>query len=232
MMEIFDLKQFTYLALNALSLAYPLLRSFESKMQFHKNFRNMLPAIGITAVVFIVWDVWFTQQGIWDFNPAYITGITIVNLPLEEVLFFFCIPYACLFIYEVVRYFFPKLNFTHIYFFSLVLAALLLCLAIWNYHRLYTVITFSLTAVFLALQTIIGARRYFSHFFAAYFISLIPFLLVNGLLTKLPVVRYNNLENLAVKIYTIPIEDAVYLLLLFLMNVTIYEKLKARKNAM
>jgi ligand-binding SRPBCC domain-containing protein len=62
-------------------------------------------------------------------------------------------------------------------------------------------------------------------------IFLFPFLIVNGILTGSfladPVVWYNNQENLALRIFTIPIEDFVYGLLLFLMNVTIYEKLMA-----
>ena len=67
-------------------------------------------------------------------------------------------------------------------------------------------------------------------FYIGYFISLIPFFLVNGILTYLPVVTYNNAENLAIRIFTIPIEDTIYCLLLLLMNVTMYEWLKQRKN--
>jgi lycopene cyclase domain-containing protein len=65
-------------------------------------------------------------------------------------------------------------------------------------------------------------------FYFGYIYSLIPFFIVNGILTNLPVVTYNNAENLGIRITNIPIEDTIYCLLLLLMNVTVYEWLKAR----
>ena len=60
----------------------------------------------------------------------------------------------------------------------------------------------------------------------SYSVVLIPFLIVNGLLTSIPVVIYNNEENLGFRIFTIPFEDIFYGMLLFMMNIAGYEKLK------
>jgi lycopene cyclase domain-containing protein len=67
-------------------------------------------------------------------------------------------------------------------------------------------------------------------FLVSYAICIIPFLIVNGFLTAIPVVIYNDAENLGKRIYTIPFEDIFYGMLLVLMNIVIYEKLKNRKN--
>jgi lycopene cyclase domain-containing protein len=64
----------------------------------------------------------------------------------------------------------------------------------------------------------------------AYLIILIPFLIVNGLLTAIPVVLYNDNENLGIRLYTIPIEDIFYGMLLVMMNVVGYERFKLKKN--
>jgi hypothetical protein len=50
---------------------------------------------------------------------------------------------------------------------------------------------------------------------------LIPFFIVNGILTSLPVIWYNNQATLGIRIGTIPVEDFIYnggLLLLAIMG--------------
>ena len=97
--------------------------------------------------------------------------------------------------------------------------------------RYYTSWTFIFTGAFILL--LYSVRKNFESFDAvsfliSYAISLIPFLIVNGFLTAIPVVLYNNAENLGIRIYTIPFEDAFYGMLLVLMNIVIYEKLKTQ----
>lgn len=49
-----------------------------------------------------------------------------------------------------------------------------------------------------------------SKFWFSYVIVAIPFFICNGILTAKPVVLYNNDENLAIRMYTIPVEDLMY----------------------
>jgi lycopene cyclase domain-containing protein len=71
-------------------------------------------------------------------------------------------------------------------------------------------------------------KSWLNLFFVSYLVCLIPFLIVNGVLTSLPVVGYNNEENLALRVFTIPAEDFIYLFTLLLMTVTFYEFLQKR----
>ena len=224
---------YTYFLILAAAIAGPLILSFDKKVAFYKKWKYLLLSILIPALLYMLWDIYFTSKGIWSFNDKYITGWKLFNLPLEEVLFFFVVPYCCIFIYECVRSYFPQLKnkrtADHI---LQLLALLLLVFGMFFFKRYYTSWTFLLTATFLII--IYLARSYFktfdaASFLASYAVILIPFLLVNGFLTAMPVVVYNNAENLGIRIYTIPLEDVFYGMLLILMNTSIYETLLKRK---
>ncbi len=207
--------------------------SFDKKVAFYKNWRYVFPAMIFPALLYIIWDVYFTKIGVWSFNEDYITGIKLINLPLEEILFFFVVPYCCVFIYACIRSYFPKLeNKKNADLFLKLLAILLLALGIIYFNKYYTSWTFIFTGAFILLIYLF--RNYFKSFDAvsflvSYAICLIPFLIVNGFLTSIPVVQYNDAENLGVRIYTIPFEDAFYGMLLILMNIVLYEKLKSSR---
>jgi lycopene cyclase domain-containing protein len=227
-------QQYTYFIILAASFIGPFVLSFDKKVAFYKKWKYLFPAILFTALIYIVWDFYFTAQGVWSFNEKYITGFKIYNLPVEEVLFFFIVPYCCVFIYECIKNYFPEIKNKHTADVILIAIALILWLTgIIFYNKYYTSWTFILNAVFITV--IYFNKNYFKTFDAttflvSYCIMLIPFLIVNGFLTAIPVVLYNNAENLAVRIYTIPFEDTFYGMLLILMTIVIYEKLKENKN--
>lgn len=188
----------------------------------------------LPAAIYIVWDIYFTSKGVWSFNPECITGLKIVNLPVEEVLFFFVVPYCCMFIYECIRVYFRNLKRKRQYDLFLKLLAVALVIAGIIFHKkMYTSWTFILTGLFIIF--LYANKKYFKHFDAtsfviSYSIIVIPFLVVNGYLTSIPVVLYNDNENLGMKISTIPVEDVLYGMLLVMMNVAIYEKIKSKKR--
>lgn len=220
----------TYLLLNLLTIGYPLARSFEHRIRFASQWPYLLPAIAATAAVFIPWDIWFTQQGIWSFNPAYTLGPHIALLPLEEWLFFLTVPFACTFIYEVLIHFFPRSEPAG-YFRRLNLLAIpvLVLVGLLFSDRLYTRIAFPGAALWLLLHQLTLPAVYQYRLWTAYGVSLLPFLLVNGVLTGLPVVRYNDAENLGLRLGSIPVDDFAYCLFLLGMTFTIYEWLRRRQ---
>lgn len=222
---------YTYFLILCGSLIGPLALSFDKKVGFYKKWKYLFPAILLPAIFYVAWDIFFTAKGIWSFNQNYITGIKLINLPIEEVLFFFIVPYCCVFIYECIRCYLPHVKNRPIAHIILqLIAVVLLITGLLFYKKLYTSYTFIFTAIFIAGIYIF--KKYFSTFDAlsflvAYIIILIPFLIVNGFLTAIPVVIYNSAQNLGIRIYTIPCEDAFYGMLLILMNIVIYEKLKS-----
>jgi lycopene cyclase domain-containing protein len=226
-------QKYLYLALNILSFIVPFFFSFYPKANFSKKWKYVLPAILITAVLFIAWDEFFTRKGIWGFNPRYLTGIYVFSLPLEEVLFFFCIPYACIFTYFALNYLVEKDHlFPHQELISSVLIFGLLLFGCYYIDKWYTGVTFLLTGLFLAYQMLKLRPRYMGRFYFAFIFILIPFFIVNGILTGSfidePVVWYNDAENLGIRIGTIPVEDVFYGLLMILLSISLAEELEIR----
>jgi len=221
--------KYTYFLLNIFTILFPFIFSFHNKLNFYKTLKAFFPAVFITGVVFIIWDIYFTRIGIWGFNTEYLIGLNIFHLPIEEWLFFFCIPYAVVFTYASVK----KLLKSDILsgvdnYISIGLAFALLLIAVFNFDRLYTFVTFVSTGLFLLSHAFIIKPKYMGKFYLSYIIIFLgPFLLVNGILTGSfihdQVVWYNNSENLSLRIFTIPVEDFIYGFLLYLMNVSLYE---------
>lgn len=226
-----QLAQYTYAGLLLATISIPLALSFDKKVRFYTNWKYIFPAILVTAVVFLMWDVRFTEAEIWSFNLDYVTGYGYMGLPVEEWLFFLCIPYASLFIYEVLKTYLPKFEWPGVFYaISLGIIAGSAALCYYNFNHLYTFFNFLFLAVYLAYTVFRNKfMHHFTKFYLTFLVGLIPFLIVNGILTGIPVVEYNPAHIIGLRIINIPVEDFGYFFLLLLMNTTIYEILKEGK---
>lgn len=223
--------QFTYAGLLLAAIAAPLALSFDKKVQFYTKWKYLFPAILLTALVFVFWDARFTQIGIWHFNSQFTLGINYLGMPIEEWLFFIVIPYCSLFVYEVVKTYLP--NFGAGNFWAAVSLALTLAFGIICYlfhQQAYTFFNFLFLTVYLG-YTIFRNRfkHHLGHFYLAFALCLIPMLVINGILTALPVVQYHPDHIMGWRIFEMPVEDLGYFFLLLLMNTTIYEILYERR---
>jgi len=227
------MEKYLYLMVNIFTILIPFLFTFSRDVKFYSKLRYFLPAMLITMLFFIIWDILFTKWGVWGFNPRYLTGINIVNLPLEEWLFFITVPYACIFSYEALNYHIKKDYFSNIAVpLSWILIVGLTVIGVLNLSKIYTSVTFLLLAAFLLLHILVIRSKYLGRFYFAWTVLMIAFLFVNGILTGSftpePIVWYNDSQNLAIRIFTIPVEDVFYGIFLILMNISIYEKLKPK----
>ncbi|AEA42905.1 lycopene cyclase domain-containing protein [Fluviicola taffensis] len=217
------------------TIVFPFLLSFDKKIHFYTHWKTVFPSIFMVGLFFLVWDSYFTLHSVWGFNPRYVQGIYLFRLPLEEVLFFLVVPYACLFVYEVIRGYLPnaKLNLLGRGFaFAMVLSGLLL--AIFHLKNWYTLTACSLSTLLIIGVYFRARASWFNHFALAFLICLVPFLLVNGALTGFftpePVVWYSENHIVGIRIGTIPLEDLYYNLSMLLPIVLIHEVMKAHQT--
>ncbi len=227
---------YTYLLIDIFTILIPFIYSFHSKILFYKTWKSFFIATLVAAIPFLLWDEFFTAWKIWGFNPKYITGIYIGELPLEEILFFVCIPYSCVFTYYCFKKFgiclFFNTKTTPI--FSLLLGVSLLAIGCYHFEKAYTSTTFVLMGLFTLWHQFVRKSTYLSAYYFAYSILLLPFFIVNGILTgsglDSPIVWYDNTENLGIRLGTIPVEDTFYGMMLILLNLTIYEHLEQKRQ--
>jgi len=224
-----------YFILDLASLSIPFLFSFHPKLQFYKLWKYFFPATLLMMAFFVTWDVIFTHNGFWGFNETYLSGIQLGNLPIEEWLFFICIPYACLFTVYSFKNLLPKFKLSGkatstIYF---TLQTIMITVLLYNYNRWYTAINFGYAIILLA-WIFNNERNLLREFLPVFAILLIPFFIVNGFLTgswiNEQVVWYNDAENLGIRIGTVPIEDSIYALTMLLTVFLLMEKFKSWNN--
>ncbi len=189
----------------------------------------MLIAIVIPAIPFLLWDALVTGAH-WHFNPKYVSGIKIVNLPIEEILFFITVPFACLFTWEMIikrvkekkidlhglRLFLYLALPAGIYFFSI--------------GKQYTGLALSFIFIANLVDQFLKTNLLFDKRFYFYLLLIVIFTLIfNGYLTWRPVVTYGVEYQLDFRIITIPVEDFFYGISLLWMNTSLYNFL-IRKN--
>lgn len=202
-------------------------------MRYIKRWKSVFAAIITTAIFFIIWDIFFTKMGVWSFNPRYHSGIEFFELPIEEWLFFICIPYSSIFIHFAFHYFYPTvfLSDKTVRMIYWILMMLLLPIIILHYDKWYTVVNYSVL-VLLLTYTVFKIPNVLNTFFITFLIILIPFAIVNGILTGScidePVVSYNNDENLGIRLGTIPIEDSGYAFSMILMSLVLITKFEKK----
>ncbi len=221
----------TYLLIDALVVLVPGIFSFHPKFFFWAHRRAFFQTNSVVAAFFIAWDAWFTRQGIWGFNERYVVGWDILQLPLEEILFFICIPFACTFsffcIKKYVQFSFTPLAIRWI-FGSLALALIFLLVVL--PFGMYTHLTFLLLAMSILWFLYKKANGFLSTFLLTYLFIVPFFLLVNGVLTgglilPEPIVWYSHEHIIGRRVIGIPVEDFFYAMLLLVWNAYGFDRL-------
>lgn len=207
--------------------------SFDKRVHYYTSWKYLFPAIGIVAAIFIAWDVVFTEMNVWNFNPDYFLGIRFLHLPIEEWLFFVTIPFASIFIYECLNHYVKK-DWLASYekWISIILGSVLVIGGLIYWDQIYTSTTFLLTGGFIWYHYLFLPNHYRARFYFAFLVILIPFALVDGVLTggytQAPIVLYNPMEFLDFRIPSVPLEDYVYGLLMLFGMVTLLEHFRRK----
>ena len=225
----------TYLLVLFFTVIICFIASFDKRIQFNQYFGAFIKAALLTAIPFIAWDIWFTAKGVWWFNSNYTIGLNIAGLPLEEWLFFICIPFSCVFTYYCIDKFF-KLDWLSGFNNIIVFLTVIVCSLISLLHvdKIYTLVTAIATLFSIIYLHFIVRANWIAKASAVYSILMLGFFPVNGVLTgtglESPIVNYNPGDFLEIRIGSIPIEDAVYGYAQFLLVLYFFKHFKRKQD--
>ena len=223
------MQHYTYLLINFFTIIICFVYSFHNKIRFDRYFKPFLLACTLVAIPFILWDIYFTKHGVWWFNYDYVIGLKIGGLPLEEILFFFCIPFSCVFTYYCLNKFF-NLNWANSFNNIIAFITIIVCVVVTllHYDKIYTLVTAFVTTLSVIYFHFINTKEWIGKASLVYSVLMLGFFPVNGVLTgtgiENPIVNYNPQNFMGIRILTIPIEDAVYGYTMFLWNVFLFYK--------
>ena len=200
-----------YLLINIAIIFVPLLLSFDKNLEFYKKTLSVLISIIVVSSIYIVWDSFATFRNDWSFNPNYLTGLNFFHLPIEEILFFITVPYSCIFIYETLSFYLKEKQFNINKKFFYAVAVLLLLTASLFAGQNYTFTVLIFCSAFFAIGAYYFSKLLNSKiFWLTILTTYVPFLIVNYLLTSIPIVEYNSNAILGIRFLTIPVEDFFY----------------------
>ena len=223
-----------YFLVDFFTVVIPVIFSFHPKIKFYKTWKQFFIAAVSVGAIFVAWDIIFTRLGVWNFNPRYVSGLYFSNLPIEEILFFICIPFSCVFTYYCLDKFYnlawnpvTENNFCIVFSIFLLIAGLIFL------EKRYTSVTFISTGIVCFLLKFVFKINWFGKAISVYALLLVPFLIVNGILTgtglEEAVVRYNDTANLNLRLLTIPVEDVFYGFEMFILNLWLYLRLTKKQ---
>lgn len=219
------------LLIDLVLLSTVVLASLHPKFPFYKHWKKAGAGLLLTTIFFVLWIELFTQLGIWSFDERYTIGIQIGWLPLEEVLFVMISIYTGMFVYFALNQLSEKDRlFPHQEIISSILIVVLLIAGLYHKEKIYTGAAFLLLAVFLAFQMLKLRPRYMGRFYSTFGVLFIPFLIVEafrtGAFTDSGIIRYDDAQNLSIRLGTIPLENICFALLILVMPITIWEWLE------
>ncbi|WP_075590017.1 lycopene cyclase domain-containing protein [Labilibacter marinus] len=222
-----------YFLILLLSGAVPFLYSFNKRLRFYKYWPSLIISTILIMIPYLIWDKYFTENAYWGFNELYLSGIYFFSLPLEEILFFVVIPYCCVFTFYSLKYYFPKLTLSKGITIGIGVLLLLLSafMVITKSHLAYTFINFSFLFMVVLLALIFNIKL-LSDFLWVFPVILVPFFIVNGVLTgfgiEQEVVWYNPDVFMGIRLFTIPLEDTFYAFSMLLSNLLLMDVIEKR----
>jgi lycopene cyclase domain-containing protein len=225
------MEKYYFIAVDFVVFLIPFLFAFDKRIQIISTYKKLIPALISMAALFTIWDVVFTNTQIRTFNPEYVIGYYFLNIPIEEFLLFIFMPCLGSVVYEYLILVRPKLNpIKNADAIAIILALVFLVLAVVFHHKLYTFYTCLFSSLLLQFHIYFLKGNYLGKFFFVFALTLVPTMIIHGVLTSHPIIQYNSGQIIGIRIGNVPFENILYLMIQFLIVITIVEAYKSGRS--
>lgn len=176
-----------------------------------QDWQQLLRVYGLVSVPFVILDMISVHRGWWSYNAQHVGGLEVGGLPVEEILFFFVVPFACLYLYSAFKKFFA--NDTPVFSLWLYIPLMITVGLIFGFTYTQplerTIVDSLLLFIVYAVFVILNPRV--TRALLVWLVSVILlFLVTNTFLTSIPVVLYDPAFGSSIRFGTIPLEDFAY----------------------
>jgi isorenieratene synthase len=220
-----------YLVFNLVVISMPLLLAVWPPTDFRSQYLPAFIACFVVAIPYVVWDA-LVAGAHWDFNPAYVIGARLFGLPVEEILFFFTVPFSCVYTWIILikgreAKSVPGLRLAYpLLFATLPVGGWALSLG-----KGYTGLMLISLGAAAALDLLLRTHLLLKPRFWALLAVVAGFTFVfNGYLTARPVVTYGEQYQLGLRVLTIPIEDFGYGTSLVYAVIVVFERIVGKDS--
>jgi lycopene cyclase domain-containing protein len=216
-----------YTLLNFAVISVPVAFSFDKKVAYYRRWPAVFLSVITVGVPFILWDIEASMRGDWSFSEQYAGAFRVAALPIGEILFFIFVPFSCLFLFEVMGAYIKdkRVNIPKVVGLAAAVAALIVALIFRaNHYTLRVFIAFALFLLLVSFTNLLQRRQFWLYMG----ISMVAFLVVNTILTALPIVEYNPDAIFGIRVITIPLEDFFYNFALLGFNALVFMLLRER----
>lgn len=221
---------FTYLLLALAMLVVPVMLLFVKKTGLIRMIKPAIPAALITGFVFSTIAAILVLVGAWNFDPAYLTGVFLWKVPVEEFLFTMAASLAGIGVYATLNAFFPNNALDK---FSLSFSNLLMgvgvAMLIFTYTKWYSAASFGILFLLIFYIEYLNKLRFMYKFYRSFLVSLVLFYIAYGIISTLPIISYTDVINL--KLGAIPFESHFYFMGMLLMSIYLFELFKSKDKA-
>lgn len=223
------MEPFTYLFIDLFITVVFFVFSFHPGIRFNRFFSSFFKASLLVMIPFLIWDIWFQSLQVWWFNERYLMGIKLFSLPVEEVLFFVCMPFSWIFVYFCLEKFIRiGVGARMEQFLIYTLVATFFIWGMVEYEHIYSCFTFLTASLTLLFLNYSQTEQFIGKATLVYLLILLGVFPIYGAVMAIlgstePILLYNPEHYLQIKFGMVWIEELVYWYELFLWNLFFFK---------